>query len=207
MRRMPRQSAIELFDTGMGLKEGEADPHWQIVARSDQPHFQPRPAVVTALPIPMWLANDCPPSQWISIGNNMPEVPNGVTFTFRTTFELRGMVPGTASLKGLFIADNHVNAIRLNGRPVPVPEHSDNGPFNRFHTFEAREGFVEGTNVLELDVYNGASGSAVNSSSAMGLRVELDGSVLSVGSDAGGTLRVPASAVPAAPTAAAKKGG
>ena len=49
-RQMPRRVPIKLFNTGVGLKEGDPDPHWQLVARSDDPHFKPRPAVVTARP-------------------------------------------------------------------------------------------------------------------------------------------------------------
>ncbi len=148
------------------------------MARSDEPHFKPRPAIVTTAPAPFWLPNDCGPSQWISAAGD-PEQPDGVTYTFRTTFELRGMMPDTAFLKGWFIADNHVNAIRLNGRQVPVPEHGYDGPFDRYHGFVARNGFVEGVNSLELDVYNGNS--SPNVATAMGLRVELEGAFTSDG--------------------------
>ena len=44
----PAGRRSKLFNTGVGLKEGDPDPHWQLVARSDDPHFKPWPAVVTA---------------------------------------------------------------------------------------------------------------------------------------------------------------
>ena len=47
VRQMPRRVRIKMFNTGMNLKEGDRDPHWQLVARSDDPKFKPRPAVVT----------------------------------------------------------------------------------------------------------------------------------------------------------------
>ncbi len=177
-RGMPKRAAIELSDTGMGLKEGDADPHWQLVARSDDPRFKPRPAIVTAVPNSTWLPNDCRPSKWISTGKNAPDLPDDVTYTFRTTFELTGMVPGTAVLKGWFMADNRVTAIRLNGTQAAVPEHVGHGPYDRFHEFATRTGFVEGANSLELDVYNGDPDDP-HPSSPMALRVELEGSVLS----------------------------
>ena len=48
-RQMPRRVAIQAFNTGAGLDEGQPDPHWQLVARSDDPSFKPQPALVTAV--------------------------------------------------------------------------------------------------------------------------------------------------------------
>jgi hypothetical protein len=179
VQHLPRRLPIKLFNTGAGLKEGDPDPHWQLVARSDDPNFKPRPAVVTAAFPGMWLNNTPRRSQWISTAGTLPDLPNDVTFTFRTTFELRDMVPGKAVLSGCFLADNQVNAIRINGRSVPVHEHSENHPFDRFTTFTIRAGFVEGENVLEIDVFNGLSVPSDDQSGPMGLRVELEGAFLS----------------------------
>ncbi len=186
-RRMPEWVPIELFNTGVGLKEGAPDPHWQLVARSDDPDFQPRPALVTAAHV-YWLANYPARSQWLSTADGPPAVPN-VTYTFCTTFKLlTNMLPETAVLRGRFIADNHVQAIRLNGKEVPVSEHgwgrlgggifSDGDAFNLFSEFSARKGFVEGANTLEIDVHNGIP-PETGGNGAMGLRVELSGHVLS----------------------------
>ncbi len=186
-RQMPKWVPIKLFSTGVGLKEGDEDPHWQIVARSDDPNFQLRPAVVTAAHA-YWLMNYPTRAQWISTADGPPDVPDGVTYTFRTTFELAGALPETAVLRGRFIADNHVQAIRLNGKELPVPEHgwgrlgggifSDGDAFNLFSEFSARKGFVEGGNTLEIDVHNGIP-PETGGNDAMGLRVELSGHVLS----------------------------
>ena len=179
-RQMPKRVPIKLFNTGLGLKEGEPDPHWRLTAVSNDPKFKPRPAVVSSLPYQIWLANDPDRSQWISTADGMPNLPHGVTYTFRTTFQLVDVMPETAVLQGWFIVDNYIRAIRLNGKEVPVPEHGDgsNGVFHQFYRFVARRGFVEGTNVLEMDVYNGLRGPPPKASaSAMALRVELEGSV------------------------------
>ena len=179
VRQMPKRVRIKMFNTGVNLKEGDPDPHWQFVARSDDPKFKPRPAVVTEV-VGGWLSNQSDRSQWISAVGREPIMPNAVTYTFRTTFDLTGTRPSTAILHGRFVADNHVRAIRLNGRGVPAPRHSYE-EFGFFHAFSSDRGFVEGVNVLEIDVENGIPelGTASAPPNPMGLLVELEGSVLS----------------------------
>jgi hypothetical protein len=77
--------------------------------------------------------------------------------------------------------DNHVNAIRLNGKPLAVPEHGYESSFEQFISFQAAEGFVEGTNVLDFDVFNGRQITTPGEVSGMGLCVELQGSVIQGG--------------------------
>ena len=77
-----------------------------------------------------------------------------LSYTFRTTFNLKGMRPSTAFLHGRFVVDNHVRAIRLNGHEIPVPRHGYE-EFGFFHGFSSDRGFVEGINVLEIEVENG----------------------------------------------------
>jgi hypothetical protein len=177
VRRIPRRVPIELSDTGRELRVGDADPHWQLVARSDNPQMKPQPAVVAEYDF--WEANAPHQSQWISTGGDLQLIPNNVTYTFRTTFKLEGLQSGSATLRGWFIADNHLDAIRLNGRPVRVPEHPLD-PFNRFYQFKTDTGFVEGRNTLEFDVYNGNPADDLREHPAgpMGLRVELEGSYI-----------------------------
>ncbi len=159
---MPKSERIQVFNTGIGLKEGDPDPHWQIVARSDQPNFKPQPAVVTAVgrsSPPPFLENVPRRSQWISTANGLPLLPDGVTYTFRTAFEMTAFQPRTPVLRGRFIADNFVIAIRLNGEAAGVPaidSYDSNYPLEQFHPFTINKGFVEGTNILEIDVFNGA---------------------------------------------------
>ncbi len=169
---------MKLFNTGAGLKEGDEDPHWQLVARSDDPHFKPQPAVVTALlDSPQWyLQNEPAGSQWISTAGNQPKLPLFVTYTFRTAFELPGLLPGTAKLRGWFIADNVVKAIRLNGAAVPLPKQPEFGPFVAFYGFTAAQGFVDGANTLKINVWNGCPTDKPSTPpNPMLLRVELEG--------------------------------
>ena len=177
VRHLPEWVPIKVFNTGAGLKEGMSDTHWQLAGRSDERDFRPRAAVVTT--VERWHLPNVPDrSQWISLGGNLPDLPGGVVYTFRTTFALPGLAAsGKAVLRGKFIVDDHVAAMRLNGRSVTVPEH-ENGvtPFNKFTAFSVGEGFVEGPNVLEIDVSNGPP--HVSEPTPMLLRVELEGAYL-----------------------------
>ncbi len=182
-RRMPENVPIKLFNTGAGLDEGQPDPHWQLVARSDDPHFKPRAAVVATIPAGMWLANELSHSQWIAMSNDSIWAPDNVTYTFRTAFDLADAIAETAAVQGWFIADNYVTAIRINGKDVSVPKRVDAdlpfGEFRDFTPFSIKGGFVEGVNTLEIDVRNERPGGAgKKTTSPMGLRAELRGFAL-----------------------------
>jgi hypothetical protein len=151
-RQMPGQVQIEVFSTGVGLREGDPDPHWQVVARSDDPHFRPRPAVVTAVG-PEFLRNNPAESQWLSIGNGPPALPRGVTLTFRTTCVAKvtgpsGRVP---SLDMRLWANERVKAIRVNGKTVPALDKAASAGRDVFNWNDA---MLEGVNYLEFDVTN-----------------------------------------------------
>ena len=103
------------------------------------------------------------------------------TYTFRTKFDLDGMRASTAVLRGRFAADDHVREIRLNGREIPLPPHGEQ-EFSFLRPFSSDGGFVEGVNVLEIDVENWDP-LVTPSSSTMGLIVELEGSALTAWPD------------------------
>ena len=176
LRHMPGLVRLEVFNTGMNLREGDEDLQWQIVARSDDPGFKPRPAVVIPCHESYWQAGNTQ-SQWISIVPGLVSLPEDVTYTFRTTFRLPRSVPGKTVLNGKFMADDHVEAIRLNGQNLDLPRHAPGeGAYRWFHRFKTQDGFVEGVNVLEVDVLNGGCSSSVpGGSSYMAMRVELSG--------------------------------
>jgi len=174
-RAMPRWAPIKVFNTGIGLKEGDPDPHWQIVARSDDPNFQPQQAVVTSV-TSQFLSNNPARSQWISTNGDLPKLPGG-TYTFRTVFELKDVAPESVLLQARIIADNGVKRILLNGVGVATVEGSFQPPFYKFNNFIIRKGFVEGTNVLEIEVINHFSSD--KSGTPMALLVELEGIAMS----------------------------
>ncbi len=180
VRLFPRWTPVKVFSTGLSIEEGRPDPHWQLVARSDDPGFKPQAAMVVTLSNRAYEKNAPARSQWISIGSKLPKVPNGVTYTFRTTFELPS---AKAKLSGGFVADNHVGAIRVNGKAMPVPEHPFSPP--EWRPFVFSEGLVKGLNVLEFDVENGAAWESAETG-PMALRVELHCAVLSPSERGGG---------------------
>lgn len=173
VRSVPEGMPLGLFGTGVGVNVGMPDPHWQIVRLSGDPNFQPRAAVVVDWPVKVtkWLGNHSQRSQWISLPGGA--APNGVTCTFRTTFEVTGVHLETAGLLGRFIVDDHARTIRLNGHEIPVPEHGHDAVWERaFIPFSIAEGFVEGRNVLEIDVENSNQHDRTRANE-MGLCVEL----------------------------------
>lgn len=190
-RQMPRRMPFVTHNTGIGLCEGDLDPHWELTARSDDLKFSPRSAVVTAVRVremiegstntkyAAHLANDRVKSQWISLDGDMPNLPEKTTYTFRTAFELKNVQLKTAVLRMRFLADDHLTAVRLNGKNIEVPAHGWSTLFVEWRECKATHGFVEGTNVLEFDVHNGGyPGATVNSQSPVALRVELQGSAV-----------------------------
>ena len=84
-------------------------------------------------------------SQWISTAGDLPDLPDGVTYTFRTTFELdRTCCRRAAVLRGRFIADNHVDGDPPERpRPCRCPSTRRVTPFDRF-TLYGRQGFRRG---------------------------------------------------------------
>jgi hypothetical protein len=185
VRRLTRRRIpIPVFSTGAIAKPGESDPHWQVAAMSNDPTFTPQPAIVAKHGNPKWTVDDSGESRWImtvgepvtnSKGETNQLFPrNGTTCVFRTAFELREVLPETAVLHGWFVVDDHIVAIRLNGRDCEVPEHV--AVSSLFHKFTVRDGFIEGTNVLEIEVAN--SSVDFPPRSPLGLRAEFDGSVV-----------------------------
>ena len=190
VRQMPGRVRIALFNTGVRLKKEAPDPHWQVVAASNDPQFKPRPALVTAIGTgyeSFFLPNDPARSQWIasaldgimrfgpSIISHSQRSPRGrIVYTFHTTFDLSGMLPDTAILQGRLLAGNNVAAIRLNGRNLDVPKYKWTKSLIHWATFQTDRGFVEGINVLEIDVFN----DCYEGNGHVLCRVELEGSAL-----------------------------
>jgi len=169
-RRIP----IKMFNTGLRLQEGQADPHWQVVAISSDPGFKPRAAFVIVAQR-NWIGNEPNKSQWISTpADRLEHLQSGAVYTFRTTFALNGVLPNTAVVQGWFVVNRHVEGIRLNGESVPIPEHRE--PAHKlYYKFRIDHGFIEGTNVLDFDVTNSGTSSPSEPLSAMAFRVDLEG--------------------------------
>jgi hypothetical protein len=180
---MPQALPIVLFNTGVGLKKGDPDPHWQVVARSDDSNFQPRSAVAWGVHDEIYLEDDPARSQWLSLAAGNVGFPQDVVYVFRTTFDLTGRLPSKAVLRGKFLADDRLVGIRLNGHRLPVPLHRDGTPFLDWTSFQISAGFVNGRNVLEFDVLNSSPyqspGERRTLKSRMSFRAELQGTAAS----------------------------
>ena len=171
---------VELHNSGIGLSEGDQDPYWRVIAGPEGDFHGPEYAQV-CVPYKRYLDNDPTESQWVSIRAWETARPNSV-YTFATSFHLEGYDLSTMRLFGRFLADNGVEAVRVNGRLVQVQSWTDNvygqrfdGPQFRF--VNVTEGLVEGKNSIEIDVWNGSmvnrrTGKPDNSPNHMALRVE-----------------------------------
>lgn len=169
---------IVIFNTGVDgagvvLPDSSVDPHWQIIAGTVG--FPGPNAYVTnpGYPIPPWTANTAA-SKWISpAANANQEFGPFATYIFRTTFDLTGLVPSSASLSGQWASDNQTMEIRLNGvNMLAAPNCADSlvdvTCFTTFDPFSISSGFVAGVNTLDFVVVNGFG--------PVGLRVEVAGS-------------------------------
>lgn len=170
------RGGLPVHGTGQGLKMGDSDPHWLISSVSRDAAWKPRPAAVCG-PGPQGLANDAR-SGWVSTTGDRPSLPGG-RYTFVTTFDLARFDPATARLHLRLGVDNYVREVRLNGRPtgitlvLPGPEAKQ-----RLHDFDINEGFLPGSNQLEVVVENSEGAGTKERPNAMALRVELSGTAV-----------------------------
>jgi hypothetical protein len=179
--------AITLANTGIGAATGGADQHWVIRSGDAASGPYPQPARICAAPS-IYGANDPSRSQWISVeGGTTPGVPVRTKYAFETTFDLSGFDLRTVRIVAHVLADNGVEQVRLNGRPLPIAPWSDwyaGVTFFEFHSLEITEGFVPGKNVISFVVANGTDLPAASESigeppevpNPMALRVEWHGS-------------------------------
>ena len=114
-------------------------------------------------PIPPWIGDNSV-SAWVGpSGSADLDGPVGV-YTYRTTFDLTGLLASTASISGQWSVDNQGFDILLNG----VSNGSTATDFQSFYAFSLLSGFVDGVNTLDFVVNNQGG--------PTGLRVEATGS-------------------------------
>ena len=161
---------IEIFNTGVNgsgvpLIDGTVgDPHYTliVVPSGSTTDIRVRTSAGGYPVVGAWIGDDSI-SAWIG-PNNDPSL-NGpdIFYTYRTTFDLSGFDPATASLTGQWAADNELSNILLND----VPTGKTAGGFNSWSSFTISSGFVAGVNTLDFIVNNGGG--------PTGLRVEVTG--------------------------------
>lgn len=148
---------IQIWNTGIGLDEGNEDPHWRVTTGDDRIKPYPQPAVV-GVPHHSYGINEPERSQWISVRRGTTKgVPARSRYTFETTFDLTGFDLNSIWVSGQVIADDGVDEISLNGKRLGIESWTDwtyGINYVRFRPIEIRSGFVPGVNRLALVVKN-----------------------------------------------------
>jgi hypothetical protein len=167
---------IGLHNTGHDIDVGDQDPNWRVISGPADSFSEPQFAMV-CVPDVRYLPNERETSQWVSMANWRNATPNSV-FTFQTTFDLTGFDLTTVQLFGRFLADNGIREVRVNGKPAELESWSDNVlgqkfEHPQFRTVNVTNGLINGTNVIEIDVWNGTFvQTAAPTPNPMALRVE-----------------------------------
>lgn len=139
------------------LSDGSTDLNYTIVtAPANTPALTGPTKVVVddGFPVPgPWGANDAN-SKWIGPGaaDNNSNGPVG-DYDYRTTFDLTGLNPATASIAGAWSTDNSSGGIfdiLINGIPVGASQPG----FPTLTPFSISSGFQNGINILDFIVNN-----------------------------------------------------
>ena len=139
-----------LFNTGANgaggvIGDGQQDSHYTIISTPANPAVNtPGIAVNEADISGVWVPNSAT-SRWIwATANGVALL--GPAYTFRLTFDLTGLDPGTATITGKWAVDN-LATLRLNG-----VDKTNTNVFDAFHTFTLTSGFVSGQNTIDFVV-------------------------------------------------------
>ena len=142
---LPSNAAIisDLFPTGVDssgtpLGDGVSDPHYFILETTSSGVVINENKIHDA-----WVSHSSN-SNWI--WQEATGEPVKVTRTFRTTFDLTGLDPNTASISGKWAVDNQGLDILVNG----ISTGQTNFGFEELTTFNINSGFVDGLNTLDF---------------------------------------------------------
>ena len=142
---LPSNAAIisYLFPTGVDssgapLGDGVSDPNYYILETESSG------VVMNENNIPASWVSHSSNSNWI--WEKATGKPTHVTRTFRTTFDLTGLDPNTASISGKWAVDNQGLDILVNG----ISTGQTNFGFRELTTFNINSGFVDGLNTLDF---------------------------------------------------------
>jgi len=156
---------------------GSVDSHWSLILSAD-PSFPGPSAFIASPPNPTWSSNG-PKSQWISPAATGTQNRHVGAYKYRLSFNLTGLNPASALLKGSFVSDNNTTTVLLNGviTGITGPSNFGKQPSNGTN-FSFNTGFTVGVNTLDFIVNNNGGPTA--------LRVELTGIA-----SAGGVSTIP----------------
>lgn len=122
------------------------DPHYTLIQALGG--FGPNALVAAPRPV-SWVPNQ-PVSQWISPDGINTALPSGL-YVYQLQFDLTGLDPSTASISGLWTADDNSRVV-LNGNfGAGIVQTTT---FSQFDSFSFNSGFVPGINTLDFRVGN-----------------------------------------------------
>jgi subtilisin-like proprotein convertase family protein len=168
-----RSSGQIIYNTGVDndnlpLWPGELDPHYRTNGASVGTAVTNAYVLSTNAMASTWFAKTNGASRWIGITPSTTNIPPG-SYTFRTTFDLRGYDTNTVALNCNFAADDAVTAVLLNGVLVAGFGGNPNGFTSLNINNLSGAGFRQLGNTLDFIVTNSLSSGVPT---AMGLRVE-----------------------------------
>jgi hypothetical protein len=178
--------SIPLFNTGVNaggglLGNATADPHFTLISAPGgytTAYTGNGNEINGGLP---WVPEG-PNSRWINPSGWLAEwLPIG-NYVYRTTFDLSGFDPNTASLQ-LSIASDNSTKVYLNGGDAGIS--TPLSGFSSFSNYAINSGFVNGLNTLDFEVNNASDVVGMNPT---GFRVELSGYATVVPEPATATL-------------------
>jgi hypothetical protein len=156
-----------LYNTGVDLfgvpqVNGAVETHYSLLSVPGGTTNVRVATTANGFPLPPWLGDNSL-SAWIGpAGSSDLDGPVGI-YTYRTTFDLTGFIPGTAVINGQWSMDNLGVDILINGVSIS-PSSTD---FLSWTGFTISSNFVAGINTLDF-VINNQGGPT-------GLRVEMTG--------------------------------
>jgi len=147
-----------LFNTGVGsagvpLPDNTlGDPHYLLVAVPPGSVSDLRIRTsVSGYPIPPYVGDNAL-SAWIGPNNDALLDGYAGIFQYRTTFDLTGYDPSSATIAGLWSTDNDGADILINGASLGFVTPFEG--FRDFYPFAVTTGFVAGANTLDFLVHN-----------------------------------------------------
>ena len=152
-------TGVDLF--GTSLPDGTiGDPHYALTSVPGGTSNIRIRTSAGGFPFPAYRISDSALSTWVG-PNNDASIDGFVgTYIYRTTFDLTGLNPATASLTIGWSTDNNGLDVLLNG--VSTGQTTDFVQFSLgFKTFTLNSGFVAGVNTLDFMVYNEAGPAAL----------------------------------------------
>ena len=167
-----------LFNTGVDangvvLADNSIDPHYALILNPDS--ASPNALVQNSQAFPIaggpWLANNSS-SKWIGPRFETAAAAGG-NYTYRTTFDLTGLDPGSAVITGGWTSDNNGLDILINGISTGI---QNTAGFGSLSSFTISSNFIAGVNTLDFAINN-----ADPVAGYTGLRVELSGTAFPPG--------------------------